>query len=180
MRRLMTKTVLAALILSGCSQVKQYPKATEHELWVRVELENGAEHKGALLDLTDDSLLVVEWEARKPDVKLALDDVATVRLHRGQLTSLEGALKRTAEETALGAAAGTAGGLLIGALFGEPGEGAKAGFGIGVASGLWGGMYSGIFEGEDQWEEVSLESLRTIYCALKRTPACGYLTPAET
>jgi hypothetical protein len=33
---------------------------------------------------------------------------------------------------------------------------------------------------EDVWEEVSLESLRSVYCALKRTPECGYLAPAAT
>jgi hypothetical protein len=75
---------------------------------------------------------------------------------------------------------GTAGGLILGSLFGEPGGGAKAGLGLGLASGLWGGVYHGIYEGEDHWEEVSMDSLRRVYCALKRTPECGYIPTTDS
>jgi hypothetical protein len=175
MRRFMTKTAIAAVLLAGCTSVKQYPEATRDELWVKMELVDGTTYRGALLEYGDDSLMLVVWDEPEPDVTVAVSQVARVELYRGQLTSLEGVLERTGEEVAIGAAAGTAGGLILGALLGSPGEGAKAGLGIGVGAGLWGGVYNGIYEGEDHWEEVSTESLRRVYCALKRTPACGYM-----
>ena len=177
MRRLVAHTAVAALVLTACSQVRQYPEATRDELWVRIELADGSKYKGALVDLGADSLLVVAWDENDPVVRAAVDEVRCVELHRGQLTTLKGVIDRTAKETAIGVGAGTAGGLLLGALFGNPSEGAKAGFGIGVGGGLWGGIYGGVFEGEDHWEEVSMESLRTVYCALKKTPECGYVPP---
>jgi hypothetical protein len=175
MRRFMTKTAIAAVLLAGCTSVKQYPEATRDELWVKMELVDGTTYRGALLEYGDDSLMLVVWDEPEPDVTVAVSQVARVELYRGQLTSLEGVLERTGEEVAIGAAAGTAGGLILGALLGSPGEGAKAGLGIGVGAGLWGGVYNGIYEGEDHWEEVSMESLRHVYCALKSTPACGYM-----
>ncbi len=177
MRRLAAHTVVAVLVFSACSQVRQYPEATRDELWVKIELHDGSKHKGALVDLGEDSLLVIAWDESVPDVRAAVNEVRRVELHRGQLTTLEGVIDRTSKEVAIGAGAGTAGGLLLGALFGDPGEGAKAGFGIGVGSGLWSGIHSGVFEGEDSWEEVSMESLRTVYCALKKTPECGHIPP---
>ncbi len=178
MRRLIAYTATAALVLTGCTSVKQYSKATEDELWVKMKVSDGRTYKGALVEWDADSLLLIVWDEPKPDITVPVDRIVRVQLHRGQLTTFEGVLSRTAKETAIGAAAGTAGGLFIGALFGEPGEGAKAGLGMGVAAGLWGGVLNGVFEGEDHWEDVSLESLRRVYCALKRTPACGYVSPA--
>ena len=179
MRRFVAHAAIAAIVLTGCTSVKQYPEATRDELWVKMKLVDGTTYTGALLEFGDDSLMLVVWDEPEPDITVAVGHVARVELHRGQLTTLEGVLKRTGEEVAIGAAAGTAGGLILGALFDAPGEGAKAGLGAGIAVGLWGGIYNGIFEGEDHWEEVSMESLRRVYCALKRTPACGYISITE-
>ena len=182
-RRLETTAISAALALMGCASLEHYPRSTE-DLWVRVSVAvcstqtscagapNLGQHKGVLLAVYPDSLVLLAWDEREAAITIPVRMISTVELYRGTRPSAGAALKGAAAGAILGGLVGGAGGLLTGAILGKTGEGVHEGVAAGAGTGLAVGMLKGIFEGDENWEEISVAGLRRLFCLRERSPAC--------
>ena len=87
MRRFVAHAAIAAIVLTGCTSVKQYPEATRDELWVKMKLVDGTTYRGALLEFGDDSLMLVVWDEPEPDITVAVGHVVEYTAeHRAHIT----------------------------------------------------------------------------------------------
>ena len=182
-RLLGTTAISAALTLMGCATLEHYPKPSE-DLWVRVSVTgcstmtscadapNLGHHKGVLLAVYEDSLVLLAWDEREAVVAIPVRAISTVELYRGTKPSAGSALKGGAAGAVLGALLGGAAGLLSGSIAGDAGDGLRDGVAAGAGTGLAAGTLKGIFEGDEHWKEISVAGLRRLFCLRERSPAC--------